>query len=318
MAGRLSGQRQTLARRARRRDQAAALRRALAGGDDAGRPDCPAGRARDYGLPIALYTDRAGWAFHTPSAGGPRGSHPPHRGRPDPRPPGHRAHPELLSAGPRPRRAAEPHAPGPPRERAPRRRDHDARGGERLPARASSSPTTTASSPARRPIPRVPSSHSAWPWTSISSSPRTGERLVGRDNVVSFEGLALQLAKQRGPAELHGLARHGAAASHRRAHRLARSAVPGPLRRPGPARWTAPAPDAPKRPPAARPRPVRPPARRTPARMWLRTQRFEAGHTGISPRWRRLRAAAAARGCRSAPESKRTDYVSKPSGHFIC
>ena len=25
----------------------------------------------DYGLPIALYTDRAGWAFHTPAAGGP-------------------------------------------------------------------------------------------------------------------------------------------------------------------------------------------------------------------------------------------------------
>ena len=23
-----------------------------------------------YGLPIALYTDRAGWAFYTPSAGG--------------------------------------------------------------------------------------------------------------------------------------------------------------------------------------------------------------------------------------------------------
>ncbi len=26
---------------------------------------------RTYGLPLALYTDRAGWAFHTPKAGGP-------------------------------------------------------------------------------------------------------------------------------------------------------------------------------------------------------------------------------------------------------
>lgn len=26
---------------------------------------------RTFGLPIALYTDRAGWAFHTPTAGGP-------------------------------------------------------------------------------------------------------------------------------------------------------------------------------------------------------------------------------------------------------
>ena len=29
------------------------------------------GRPRDFGLPMALYTDRAGWAFHTPTAGGP-------------------------------------------------------------------------------------------------------------------------------------------------------------------------------------------------------------------------------------------------------
>lgn len=26
---------------------------------------------RTHGLPAALYTDRAGWAFHTPTAGGP-------------------------------------------------------------------------------------------------------------------------------------------------------------------------------------------------------------------------------------------------------
>src|SRR6266542_6185712 len=35
-----------------------------------------------WGLPIALYTDRAGWAFHTPKAGGPIDrTHPTHVGR---------------------------------------------------------------------------------------------------------------------------------------------------------------------------------------------------------------------------------------------
>ena len=50
----------------------------------------------------------------------------------------------------------------------------------------------------------------------------------------------------------------------------------------------------------------------------LKRTGFDAGHTGISPRWRRPRVAAAAPGSRSALESKRTDYMSKPSGHFIC
>ena len=42
-----------------------------------------------YGLPIALYTDRAGWAFYTPTAGGKVRSLAPHATRPRPHPPRH-------------------------------------------------------------------------------------------------------------------------------------------------------------------------------------------------------------------------------------
>ena len=247
----------------------------------------------------------------------PRGSHPPHRRRPGPGPP--RA--SSTSPATRPRPAA-------------------GSSGSTAPCRAASSTSSAwrASRRSRRPTPTCassfiadynreftrppadparPSSPSARPSTSIRSSPRTGERLVGRDNVVSFEGLALQLAKQPGRRSCAGLRVPRAAAPQWRAHRLARPAVPGPLRRPGPAAGRPPPPSA-KAPSAAPPRPVRPPGRRTPARIWLRRQSFDAGRTGISPRSEARRAAAAGPGSRSAPESKRTDYVSKPSGHFIC
>jgi transposase len=61
-----------------------------------------------YGLPLALYTDRAHWAVHTPVAGGA-----PDRARltqvgTGPRPAGDRAHPWLLAAGARAKRAGEP------------------------------------------------------------------------------------------------------------------------------------------------------------------------------------------------------------------
>jgi hypothetical protein len=68
-----------------------------------------------WGLPIALYTDRAGWAFYTPKAGA-GGSAAPHPGRPRPRAARHRAHWGLLSASPRPRGAPESHGPRPPRQ----------------------------------------------------------------------------------------------------------------------------------------------------------------------------------------------------------
>jgi transposase len=54
-----------------------------------------------YGIPGALYTDRAGWASTRPPRGRVR-SPAPHPGRPRPRPPGHRAHRQLLAPSPRP------------------------------------------------------------------------------------------------------------------------------------------------------------------------------------------------------------------------
>ena len=58
--------------RRRRRHDAPALRPAVARRDHRG-PVFAALHAvfTAWGLPIALYTDRAGWAFHTPKAGGP-------------------------------------------------------------------------------------------------------------------------------------------------------------------------------------------------------------------------------------------------------
>ena len=62
----------------------------------------------------------------------------------------------------------------------------------------SSCRTTTRSSLAHRPIPRASLSHSAVASDLDQLLAEEGERLVGRDNVVSFEGRALHLAKQRG------------------------------------------------------------------------------------------------------------------------
>jgi hypothetical protein len=90
-----------------------------------------------------------------------------------------------------------------------------------------------------------------------------GERLVGRDNVVSFEGRALQLAKPRGRRSCAGAARDGASPPQWRAHGVARPAVPGSVRRPGPAAGRAAPPTAhpfrtpPRRFPASRPKNAR-------------------------------------------------------------
>ena len=53
-----------------RRDLAAALRAAVARGDLPGGDDGATGRGAEHGIPESLYTDRAGWAFETPKAGG--------------------------------------------------------------------------------------------------------------------------------------------------------------------------------------------------------------------------------------------------------
>src|SRR5881628_1594987 len=71
-----------------------------------------------YGLPMALYTDRAHWAVHTPTSGSARSS-PSDPGRPRPRPTRHRAHPRLLAPGAWPQRAGQPHPARPPRQRTP-------------------------------------------------------------------------------------------------------------------------------------------------------------------------------------------------------
>ena len=56
---------------------------------------------RTYGLPMALYSDRAGWAFHTPKAKGPVDKTAPDAGRPRLGPPRRGAHPGLFAASAR-------------------------------------------------------------------------------------------------------------------------------------------------------------------------------------------------------------------------
>ena len=85
-----------------------------------------------------------------------------------------------------------------------------------------------------------------------------GERLVGRDNVVSFEGRALQFAKQRGRRSCAGLrvtVRRHLSGAHRCG--AVRSAWAGTTPRAG--RWTGRAPNSPT-PSGPRPGVFRPPA----------------------------------------------------------
>jgi transposase len=88
-----------------------------------------------YGLPMALYTDRAHWAFNTPQAKGPVDkTHLTQVGRAGAS--RRRAHSGLLAAGARPQRAAQPDLSGPPRQRAPRREGDDAHPGQCVSARS--------------------------------------------------------------------------------------------------------------------------------------------------------------------------------------
>lgn len=81
-----------------------------------------------FGLPGALYTDRAGWAVYTPTSGSAPGSHQAHPGRAGLGPARHRAHPRPLPPGAGPQRAGQRHLAGPARQRAPRGRHSHARG----------------------------------------------------------------------------------------------------------------------------------------------------------------------------------------------
>jgi transposase len=71
-----------------------------------------------YGLPQALYTDRAGWARAHAHLGQRPGPHAPHPGRPRPAPARHRTHPGPLAASARPQRTAQSHRAGAPGEGA--------------------------------------------------------------------------------------------------------------------------------------------------------------------------------------------------------
>jgi Winged helix-turn helix len=158
----------------------------------------------DYGLPIALYTDRAGWAFHTPTAGG----------RVD------RTH--LTVVGRILARLGIDHIPS----YSPQARGRVERLNRTLQGRlinelrlAGIRTLETANAYLRdqfiadyqvqftRP-PADPASAFVPLGDAVDLDAllaEEGERLVGRDNVVSFEGVALQLAKQPGRRSCAGL-----------------------------------------------------------------------------------------------------------------
>ena len=157
-----------------------------------------------FGLPMALYTDRAGWAFHTPSAGGPVD----------------RAH--LTVVGRILARLGIEHIPS----YSPQARGRIERLNRTLQRRLINELrvagiTTLEAANAYLRDQFLPDYHTQF--TRPPADPASafvplgvavdldqllaeeGERLVGRDNVVSFEGRALQLAKQRGRRSCAGL-----------------------------------------------------------------------------------------------------------------
>ena len=215
---------------------------------------------------MALYTDRAGWAFHTPTAGG-RVDGRTSRRRPHLGPPRHRPHPELLAPGPRPGRAPQPHPPGPSDQRAPRGGDHHLEA-PMLPARAVP-PRLHTQFTRRRPIRPAPSCRWATRWTSISSSPTRQSASSAATMWSASRGVPCSCAKQRGGEAARGCAspcgttlagEHTVWRGPQCLGRYDATAAPG---RPAPAGPEAPA--APSRGhPASRPR--------THARIWLRTQ----------------------------------------------
>ena len=144
----------------------------------------------------------------------------------------------------------------------------------------SSFPTTTPSSPTRPPIPPAPSSRSArWTWMRCWRK-RTSARRTGQCRRVRGRRPAARQAAR--PAQLRRAARHRAAPPQPRAHRLARPAVPGPLRRPG-RPLDGPRPRRPEAPPAPAPR--QPASRPKNARAhWLRTRVAGPPISRTSPR----------------------------------
>ena len=157
-----------------------------------------------FGLPMALYTDRAGWAFHTPTAGG----------RVD------RTH--LTVVGQILARLGIEHIPSysPQARGRVERLNRTLQGRLVNELRVAGVTTLEAANAYLREqfIPDYnheftrPPADPASAFVPLGAAldldqllAEDGERLVGRDNVVSFEGLALQLAKQRGRRSCTGL-----------------------------------------------------------------------------------------------------------------
>ncbi len=151
---------------------------------------------RSYGLPLALYTDRAGWAFHTPKAGGPVDrEHLTHVGR------------ALARLGIEHIGAYSPQARG--RGERLNRTLQDRLVNE---LRLAGITAVAAANTYRRErfIPDYNATFTRAPANPTSAFVPLGavaleqilceevERVVGQDNVVPFDGLPLQLAKQPG------------------------------------------------------------------------------------------------------------------------
>lgn len=157
-----------------------------------------------FGLPMALYTDRAGWAFHTPTAGGPVD----------------RTH--LTVVGRILARLGIEHIPS----YSPQARGRVERLNRTLQGRlvnelrvAGITTLEAANAYLRDQFIADYNSEFTRPPADPASAfvplgvaldldqllAEDGERLVGRDNVVSFEGVALQLAKQPGRRSCTGL-----------------------------------------------------------------------------------------------------------------
>src|SRR5262249_5024388 len=169
-----------------------------------------------WGLPMALYTDRAGWAFHTPTAAGA----------------GDRTHLTVVgrilarlgiehipSSSPRPRGGVE-------------RLTRPLQGRLATDLRLAGTPTLEAANaylrdqslPDYHPQFTRPPADPASAFVPLDATvdldallADEAERVVGRDNVVSVEGLALQLPKQpgrRGCAGLRGTVRRHCSGEH--------------------------------------------------------------------------------------------------------
>jgi len=157
-----------------------------------------------FGLPMALYTDRAGWAFHTPTAGGPID----------------RAHPTVV--GRILARLGIDHIPSySPQARGRVERLNRTLQGRLINELRVAGITTLAAANAYLREQFIPDYHTQFtrpPADPASAFVPLGaavdldqllaeddERRVGRDNVVVFEGVALQLAKQPGRRSCAGL-----------------------------------------------------------------------------------------------------------------